>query len=78
MIYFITDRRPGEPDILPSLVHQPLRITSLDGAPIRTIQPPTDGWTHDRLEREARNLAEITKNGADAWLGTTWVGSTEV
>ena len=78
MIYFVTDRRPGERDILPGVAHEPLSVTSLDGSLITTTQPPPGGWTHDRLQEEAQRLADATRDGADAWLGTTWVGSTEV
>ena len=78
MICFVTDRRPGERDILPGIAHEPLFLTSLDGSLIATTQPPADGWTHDRLEEEAQRLADATRHGADAWLGTTWVGSTDV
>ena len=77
MIHFVTDRRPGESDILPGVAHHPLSVTRLDGALIATIEPPAGGWTHELLEQEAERLREDTRVGADAWLGTTWVGSTE-
>ena len=78
MICFITDRRPGERNILPDIARRPLTVTRLDGTPIATIQPPPDGWTHELLGRQALDLRDATCDGADAWLGTTWVGSTEV
>ena len=77
MIHFITDRRPGQSDILPGAAHHPLSVTRLDGALIATVEPPAGGWTHELLEQEAERLREDTRAGADAWLGTTWVGSTE-
>ena len=78
MIYFITDCRPGEPDILTPLRHQPLRITTLDGTHITTLQAPAAGWTHKLLEHHARRLTHDTRDGADAWLASRWIGSTEV
>ena len=77
MIYLVTDRRPGEPEIPTFAFRQPLRITALDGAPIANIQPPIDGWTHERLQQHVERLAQATRAGADAWLGDRWIGSTE-
>ena len=78
MIYFITDRRPAEHDILTPLRHVPLRITTLEGTHITTLQPPATGWTHELLDQHAHRLTHDTRDGADAWLGSRWVGSTEI
>ncbi len=81
MIYFITDRRPNEPLHPPSIFREPLYITRLQcdgGALIATEQAPEGGWTHQRLLDAGERLSHLTRDGADAYLGTTWVGSTEV
>lgn len=78
MICFITDTRSGEPEILPQLVHDTLTIRDLAGAIIGCKSAPDGGWTHDRLVAEAEAHAHITVEGANAYLGEQWVGSTEV
>lgn len=83
MIKFITDTRAGEPEFDKMVFQNDLLITELDGKPIKTVPAPTDGWTHEILERLAEKLYEEEGhssmiNGADAYLGTQWVGSTEV
>jgi hypothetical protein len=78
MITFITDVRPGEKPFSPELFQMELRITDLDHMIITTIQKPLDGWSHEKLVAIAEELHDLTLDGADARLGTTWVGSTEV
>ncbi|QEA38623.1 hypothetical protein FGL86_05705 [Pistricoccus aurantiacus] len=79
MICFITDfLREGEPDILSSVKHETLVIRSLEGRLIELIAPPPAGWSHAALEKQAARLAPRTRMGADAYLGASWVGGTEV
>ena len=55
-----------------------LHVIGLDGFLIATLQPPPEGWTHNRLQDQAQRLRDDTRDGADAWLGSRWIGSTEV
>jgi len=75
MLTYITDIKPGEPDILMPLKHYPLVIRSLDGAELHTQNAPFQGWTHDAL-----NVIqpEGVEEGAEAYLNEHWIGSTEV
>ena len=77
MIHFWTDTRPGEPDILTPLKDFALVLTAIDGAALYMASPPDHGWTHNRLQAKARSLSVLTSGGANAWLGSTMVGSTE-
>lgn len=77
---FITDIRDGEVPILDSDNTEALVFKSLDGTIITTITP-AEPWTHDALER--LDLNEILgpnfhREGVDAFIGTQWVGGTEV
>lgn len=78
MIKFVTDMREGEIDILSPVMHEALLISSLDGDMIEQIKAPAAGWTHDALEAHAERLIPKTVRGAVAFLGSSWVGSTEV
>lgn len=79
MICFITNfLREGEADILSPVKHETLVIRSLEGRLIEQVAPPAAGWSHADLERQADRLAHKTRMGADAYLGSSWVGSTEV
>ena len=78
MIYFWTERQPGDPDILTPLKDATLVVTDMANSPIYFATPPAAGWTHDLLEEKARNLAIVTANGANAYLGPKIVGSTLV
>ena len=78
MIRFWTDRRPGEPDILAPLKDATLVVTAIGGDSLYMSTAPADGWTRERLQEKARGLAILTADGANAWLGTELVGSTEV
>lgn len=74
-IYFITNNQADEPDILCDRQHLVLHIRSLDGAPMLDIPAPAGGWTHERLT--AVEFDVDMSAGANAYLGTSWVGSTE-
>jgi len=78
MITFITDNQPGEPDILAPLRHEALLIADLSGNVIDWVPPPRGGWTHELLVQAAERYAPRTRNGANAFLGGSWVGGTEV
>ena len=77
MIYFWTERHPGDPDILTPLKDATLVVTDSANSPIYFATPPAGGWTHDLLEEKARALAILTADGAKAYLGPSLVGSTE-
>lgn len=78
MLHFITDVLGHEPDILPELKHEPLTFRALQGEIIRCWGAPVEGWSHDKLVAIATVHAPLTSEGADAYLGNEWVGSTEV
>ncbi|ASI21398.1 hypothetical protein E4188_23150 (plasmid) [Aeromonas media] len=76
---FITDVLPGESVILaPSLIHCLLQIVDLfdNTVVIFEYTPPAEGWTHENLC--ALDIPLERLRGADAYLGETWVGSTEI
>lgn len=79
MICFVTDiGSPCEADILMPLSDEPLVVLSLDGQVITKVEAPPAGWTHEGLVAEAVRLEGRTTEGAEAYLGGVWVGSTEV
>lgn len=78
MLCFVTDRRPGEPDLMAALRMETLKVVDLDGGAILAREAPAGGWTHDELERIAVAIEPDCLAGADAFLGPQWVGSTEV
>lgn len=75
LIKYVTDQMDGEPDILVALRHQPLLLRDLDGLILHIQQAPTRGWTHEAL---CAVQLESVVIGCDAFLGTSWIGSTEV
>ncbi|BBP46343.1 hypothetical protein THMIRHAS_17160 [Thiosulfatimonas sediminis] len=78
MIKFVTDVRPGEKDILTPVKHEKLKVTDLDGRLVVVVESPVEGWSDELLWRWSEMLKQVTENGADAYLGDVWVGSTEV
>lgn len=78
MLTLVTDQHPGEPDILTAFKHEVFEIRSLAGTVIATAQPPADGWTHDHLVAVANENCDAVSDGAEAYLGREWIGSTEV
>ena len=74
----LTEQHPDEPDILTPVKHEPLQIRTLDGDIVASLDPPDGGWSHDSLHDIVRTYDVRTCNGADAYLGTSWIGSTEV
>ena len=75
MITYITDQREGEPDILTPVRHDSLIIRTLGGVEILRQKAPQDGWTHDLLTTVQ---PDDSGEGSEAYLGASWVGSTEV
>lgn len=79
MLTFITDiKSDSEPDLLHSHRFFPLMVTTLDGAAIASYAPPRVGWQQPQLEQISRELSGTLEMGANAYLGKTWIGSTEV
>ena len=68
----------GESEILSPSRHNPLIVVSLEGELIKQVPAPARGWTHTALVQQAERLTSATKSGANAYLGTSWVGSTEI
>ncbi len=75
MITFITDLQYEEPDILIAVQHEPLIILSETGKEIDRLMPPESGWSHTLLCEYAEHNPE---QSGEAYLGETWVGSSEV
>jgi hypothetical protein len=75
----ITDIRLGEPDILAGHEHDTLEVRALFGETVIFI-PPTSAWTHKQLtDAVALYQPRIEELGAaDFYLGTQFIGSTEV
>ena len=73
----IIDQRPGEPDILSPVRFDPLRVTTLDDRELLVADAPLDGWTTATLEAALSELP-FDAFGCDAYLGTCWIGSSEV
>lgn len=78
MITFITDERAGELVILEPVYKEDLKVVDLEGRLIEVVEAPRKGWTHQVLQSTAERLAVKTSKGAEAYLGDSWVGSTEV
>ena len=65
----------GEPDLLAGQERCVLRFTTLTGnQDLSAHQPPQEGWTHDALEAVSLPKGEPWS----AFLGTQWVGSSEI
>jgi hypothetical protein len=78
MITFITDLQDNETDILRGIRTEPLIIEDLEATEIAQIPAPIGGWTHRSLQSLARELEQKTRRGANAFIGASWVGGTEV
>lgn len=74
-MYFATEVLPGEECIISGSENEPLIIRSLDGDLITTVLPE-GSWTHEKLMSVDLSDLDLTQ-GADAFLGDQWVGSTE-
>lgn len=77
MIYFITNQLNDEPCILQEVKTQELRITTLDGEEILTVKC-SGAWTHEKIiSIDLSPFEEKIRQGADAYIGDKWIGSTE-
>jgi hypothetical protein len=74
-IFFIVHALPGETDILTAICKEPLRVINEHEEVVFTSPAPGAGWTQASLERTTVDIKEYP---LDAYLGTEWVGSTEV
>jgi len=75
VITYVTDHSEGETDILTEFRHCTLSIRDCRGAEILSMCAPQDGWTHELL---CRIQPQDHNDVAEAYLGTQWIGSTEV
>ncbi|EOW6411049.1 MULTISPECIES: hypothetical protein [Cronobacter] len=75
MITYITDQHNGEADILASHQSEILILRNLEGSELLRVTAPETGWTHEAL---CAIQPVESEEGADAYLGEQWVGSTEV
>lgn len=72
----LTIRFNDEAELLAGREHLTLRFrSSVDGEELSVLSAPDGGWTHRLLESAPR-----PSNGAawDAFLGSQWIGSSEV
>lgn len=79
MLTFVTDMNEGEPDILDGHEHSDLVIKNLQGD-ILLILAASEPWTHEKLIalELGQMIGQGLSDGADAYLGDNWIGSTEV
>lgn len=81
-ITFVTDQWPGEPDILSGHQMKPLTIMDLDRSQVLLRVLPPGPWTHEALVKVGDGITQVLaqegENGVEAFLGSQWVGSTEV
>lgn len=77
-------RRDGtlEPDLLAGRRLMPLEFRTLDGEWITTVLP-SKPWEQVSLQQVAEGVAlmfpdQHNMDGANAYLGSQWIGSTEV
>lgn len=87
MISFVTDiLTPGEHCLLEGIAHKEMTIRTLSGEHIATFPAPSSvGWTHaevlrinEKVQSTPVILQKLRRNGADAYVGDQWIGSTEV
>ena len=76
-ICFIVGREeaPYEPDILTPVAHHTLTVLDADQNLVFEMPAPKSGWSQWMLESMT---AHLTLPELDAFLGDTWVGSTEI
>lgn len=65
-----------EPDILIGLESLTLKITDLEGNEVTQIMASNGHWTYDALE--SIDFDDYSPEGWNAYLGTNWIGSSEV
>ena len=72
------DRRRTRPHRhLEPLKHATLVIRDLCGSALWSAHTPRAGWTHELLQQEADRRRPFNGNGANAYLSSHRIGSTE-
>ena len=81
MIHFLTDYWCSETPLLAGVRHEPLYISTLDGAHIATLAAPATGWTAERIRAAITRLPipvrDAIADGANAHLGPRFIASTD-
>ncbi|ELN7231347.1 hypothetical protein RZ056_004180 [Escherichia coli] len=77
-ITYVTDQRPGEPDILTGNTFADLEIRDSDGHLLLKVSSPEAGWTHESLNLVQPQEVQEGNDAFDAYLNGIWIGSTEV
>ncbi|EOT1437397.1 hypothetical protein ACNJ2K_003751 [Escherichia coli] len=77
-ITYVTDQRPGEPDILTGNTFADLEIRDSDGHLLLKVSAPEAGWTHESLNLVQPQEVQEWNDAFDAYLNGIWIGSTEV
>ncbi|CDQ53970.1 unnamed protein product [Klebsiella pneumoniae] len=77
-ITYVTDQRPGEPDILTGNTFADLEICDSDGHLLLKVSAPEAGWTHESLNLVQPQEVQEGNDAFDAYLNGIWIGSTEV
>lgn len=78
-MYFATAKlNSSEPCIIQGFSNEALIIRDLDDNEIATILPTSGPWTHEKLvSLDLTLFQEVIAEGANAFLGVQWIGSTE-
>lgn len=73
--------KQDEPDLLIGNEHSTLQFWHEDGSAcaqvIFSVEPPAEGWTHELLD-QATFDARLRDVSWSAYLGKSWVGSSEI
>lgn len=79
MITIIADTQgQSEADILAPVCREDFQARSLRGELLLARPAPAEGWSHTLLCDLTHDIEHLTGEGANAYVGTVWVGSTEV
>jgi hypothetical protein len=71
----LSAKAPYEPDILTPFAHHTLTVLDADQNLVFEMPAPKSGWSQRMLESVT---AHLFLPESDAFLGDTWVGSTEI
>lgn len=74
----ITDVRSGESDILVGREKDVFTIRAICDGRIMAMKSEADPWNHERLDQALDNLRPLIDDAADYFIGTQWIGSTEL
>lgn len=75
-IYLITDLKPAEDDIIGSANYSDLIIRDLSGTELNRLRSDRP-WCHSMLESKTNEFG-FYPDGANAYLGNEFIGSTEI